>query len=444
METNHNQSWIEKFGTWISNSMTIKLFIIGTIILILMIPQSMISSLISERQYRHLDVEQEVGSKWSHAQLLTGPILAIPYHFYHETIVDNKTQLIKEFSTAYFLPDALDIDGKLDINTLHRGIYDVTVYTGDLGIRANFEAIQLDKLGLGSDQMHWDQAYLFLWVSDQKGIANSPTIQLNGATISAEPFNDPYTHRNGLQIPLSLDGKFSPLTLSAQLTLKGSKEFKVAPIGKTTHLTLSGNWGAPSFQGEFLPTERTIEENSFKSEWTVLHYNRPFGQEFTMNLPDINSHSFGLSLAIPADQYQQSMRSSKYSILVIVLSFLSLFLMEIFTKTKIHPIQYILMGFGLILYYTLLLAISEQFGFLTAYLISSIATTLLILLYSRTIFKGWKNPGILGLILSGFYLFIYVILQLEDLALLIGSIGLFICLAILMFVSQKIKWYADH
>lgn len=441
MESTANLSLLDKFQDWIARSTSLKLLVIGFIVLILLIPQSFTIDLINERQARLLETENEVTNKWSRAQTVIGPYLALPYNYYHEVSSNGENKVVKELKTAYFLPDVLDVKGDLQAESLHRGIFDVVVYKGDIQFKAEFGNIPLQKLGITPDQVLWDQASFLISVSDLRGIGENPDISLNNSPLLSEPFSANQSLQKGLQFPVSLDSLSKELNFSGSLKLKGSKDFQLVPLGKTTVMNLSGNWPNPSFQGEFLPEKRELTKDGFQSTWKVLHFNRPFGQEFSNTLPNFSESSFGLSLKLPVDQYQQSIRTSKYAILIIVLSFLALFLMETFSKRRIHPLQYTLVGFALVLYYTLLIALSEQFGFTIAYLIASIATVGLLAFYSKSLFSKVKTSAIFSGILTAFYIFIFVIIKQQDYALLIGSIGLFLALALTMFISRKIDWY---
>ncbi len=172
-----------------------------------------------------------------------------------------------------------------------------------------------------------------------------------------------------------------------------------------------------------------------------MYFNRSFGQEFSEQLPEMHTSSFGMAVLMAVDQYQMSTRTSKYAILIIILSFLSMFLIEVISKLKIHPFQYILIGLALVLYYTLLIALSEQIGFNKAYLIASISIILLLAFYTQSLFKRWSNMFVFTSMLTVFYTYVFVITKEQDYALLIGSIGLFIALAATMFATKKIDWY---
>ncbi len=436
-----SKSIIEKFQDWTSKSVSLKLLTIGFIILILLIPQSFISDLIYERQQRQIEVEQEITEKWSRKQTLIGPYLSLPFYTVKEMMVDKEIKYVKEHKTAYFFPEVLSIDGVIEGQSLHRGIFDVVVYNSNLQLQGNFAKTNLTGLGIDPSTVSWNKLKMHISLSDMRGIGEDTKIVVDGEEKVAEPLHDEKNNLSGLVINLDLEEEHQNINFTCNLALKGSKGMFFSPIGKTTRVNLKGDWTSPSFQGDFIPENRQVNEKGFEGEWKVLHFNRPFAQEFVNSLPALEKSSFGLTLNMPVDQYQKSTRTAKYALLIIVLSFLSMFLMEIIGKSKIHPLQYTLVGLALILYYTILIALSEHIGFSLAYLISSLATIVLLVLYSLTLFTKKVNTLIFAAILCVFYLFIYIITKEQDYALLIGSFGLFIALASTMFASRKINWY---
>jgi inner membrane protein len=211
-------------------------------------------------------------------------------------------------------------------------------------------------------------------------------------------------------------------------------------VGQTTSVKVNGGWTAPSFVGAFSP-EYSIDNKQFNASWNVLSFNRAIPEFWTdKGVSNISENAFGVNLIETVDHYQQNMRSAKYAIMFIALTFVVFFFVEVLTKKRIHPVQYLLVGVALILFFSLLLSFSEQIGFALAYLIASAATVCLITAYVHSIFKNKAQTAMLAALLCVLYIFLYVILQLEDIALLIGSIGLFIILAVIMFLSRKIQW----
>ncbi|HRI79457.1 MAG TPA: cell envelope integrity protein CreD, partial [Cyclobacteriaceae bacterium] len=228
---------------------------------------------------------------------------------------------------------------------------------------------------------------------------------------------------------------------TVHLNLNGSQMLNFVPTGKTTTVKLAGPWNDPSFDGEFLPESREVAEDGFSAAWKILHYNRPFAQQWSGNDGHLSGSEFGVKLLVPVDQYQKSIRTSKYGVLVIILTFVALFLVEITKKIRIHPFQYILIGTALIIYYTLLLSFSEQVGYNAAYWIATAATVGLISLYSVSFLKERGLVLLFTSLLGIFYTFIFIIILQQDFSLLLGSIGLFLIIATLMYFSRKVEWY---
>jgi inner membrane protein len=228
---------------------------------------------------------------------------------------------------------------------------------------------------------------------------------------------------------------------SFDLDLKGSQLLYFTPVGKISDISMESPWKNPSFNGAFLPDSRKISNEGFSANWNVLHLNRNYPQSWIGNKHNIGESAFGVDLLLPIDNYQKSYRCIRYAILFIGFTFLVFFFIEILNKKFIHPIQYILVGFGLLVFYTLLLSISEYLNFNYAFIIASIATLILNIGYVKAILKSSKLAYFIGAMLFILYAFIFIIIQLQDLALLIGSIGIFIILGLVMYYSRKIDWY---
>jgi inner membrane protein len=434
------------FLNWLKESVTVKLMFIGMLILLLIIPSTMIDSLINERAMRHADMEKDVSDKWSASQLIQGPVLVIPYKRpYKDTT--NKLLTKQSVDNIYVLPEQLHIKGEVISETLHRGMYETVVYNTHLKVSGNFKA-EIAKLGIQPDQLLLTQARLTFSISDLKGLKTNPIIHAGGSSAQTEPvFNEKGLFNNGLQAGINLTAMVDqPVSFDFDLDLKGSQELSFLHTGKTTDVELTGNWPTPSFDGRYLPDSRKIDDKGFSAHWRMLYFNRPFAQQWASDdtlLNKMQTHEdaiFGVKLKVAVDEYQKTMRTSKYSILIILLTFISLFLTELISKKKIHFFNYILIGAAMIIYYTLLLSFSEQIGYNLAYLIASIATIGLVSVFIASLLKTRSVSALFAGILAIFYVFIFVIIQLEDLALLIGSIALFIIIAVLMYCSRKINW----
>ena len=426
---------VEKF----TRSITMKALIIGFLTLIMLIPGVMIQNLISERQKRSEETISKINAKWSNAQTLAGPVLVIPYTT-HETNAYNK--VVIENHNLYLTPELLTFSASLIPEERHYGIYKSILYKSDLEISGKFAKPEI--LLPENCQIMWNEPKIRIGISDLRGLSNNPDFIMNELHFTAEAGGVPDVIGQGLVISLKNSNLLQtgkPLSFKSLLKLKGSSNINFIPVGRTTHVQMNGAWKSPGFIGSFSP-QYSINDQGFIAKWDILHFNRNIPQSWTdQQIKSFNDTSFGVNLVDTLDQYQQNMRSAKYSLMFIALTFVVFFFVEILTGKKIHPIQYLLVGIALILFYSLLLSVSEQINFGIAYLIASIATIGLIAGYAYSIFKNRIQTGILASFLTLLYVFLYVILQLEDIALLIGSIGLFIILGVIMYFSRKINWY---
>src|SRR6056297_34240 len=426
----------KKSSFW--NSITVKLVIIGLLTLILLIPGSMLKNLIEERQNRRDEVITEINSKWGDSQTLTGPIISVPYKKYHKE--DDK--MITTLHHAHFLPEKLNIDGKLTPETRYRGIYKVVVYNTLLHFKGSFKKPDFESWNINEKNIIWKDAVLCLEITDMRGINKSIKIKLNDKKYNVNP---------GIPVKdLIHTGVHTPIEISEDtswnydftLNLNGSESLNFTPVGKITKVNLKSDWTNPSFDGSFLPDDRNVDENGFTAEWKVLHLNRNYPQKWLDREYDPDESEFGTKLLIPVDHYQKSYRSVKYAIMFIALTFITFFFSEILNKKKIHPIQYLLTGLSLCIFYTLLISLSEHIGFNYSYLISSVAIIGLIATYYHSMVRKRKATLIITILLIVLYVFLFTIIQLQEYSLLMGSIGLFIVMAAIMYLSRNIDWYA--
>jgi inner membrane protein len=436
----------QQLNSWIKGSVMVKFFSIGFLILLLLIPSSWIESLIIERQSRLKDVIKEVSQKWSGEQTISGPIIMLPYFAYEKVEKDGKMVTVKLQKRAYFLPDDLNIHTTIEPKTLNRGIFDVIVYKTDYKSEGSFSFPNIAALNITDEDVLWNEARIIIGIKDLRGIIETPEFSINDHNYFLEPSHeDKLFHGKTITSKIDLNSEANAqLRFKLNLAFKGSGELGFLPMGKSTNVTTSGNWSDPSFGGSYLPIERSVNDSSFTATWNILHFNRPFPQHWIGEKIHLEEAKFGLQLLIPVDQYQKSIRTAKYSILIIILTFTALFFIEILCKIRIHPFQYILIGAALIIYYSLLLSLSEHLGFNTSYLIASIGTVILITAYAKAIFSSSRIIILLSLLLSVFYTFIFTITQMQDFALLLGSLGLFIIIGVLMYVSRKVNWYSDE
>ena len=439
-----------KFSNWMRNSITARMLVVGVLIMVLLIPLSFVKDLITERSYRQKEVVNEINSKWGNEVVLSGPILKVPYTIEkEEKTYDKKKEsyftTTKEISKfAYFLPDKLNIDSKVETKPLNRSIYKSVVYNSDIEVSGEFPIIDFSSEAVKPKTIEWEKASVIVQTSNLKGIRNTLEVQLGNQKLTMNPKYDTNS-LNTIQSEAIVgitETVQSPTPFSFTMTVNGSESLQFIPIGKETSATMTSNWHSPSFNGLFLPEDgsRNITADGFSASWKVLQINRQFEQAFFGYLPNLQEFAFGTKLIIPVDEYQKSERTAKYGFMVIGLTLLVFLLIQLVSKIYIHPFQYVMVGLALVMFYTLLISISEHSTFLKAYLIAAFSVLALIVVYSRAILKGFKFPLLIGVSLTSLYGFIYIIIQLESYALLVGSIGLFTILAIIMFASRKIDW----
>jgi len=421
---------------WQKSKLLIKGLLIGTLVLLLMIPAYFVQNVISEREARQQEAFTEVSSKWANRQNITGPVLVLPYT---ENAIRDKGQPLVLKKLSYILPDKLDIASTVEPEERHRGIYQVMLYSAEIRISGEFATIPLQQLKIDPAQVLWNEAYVCMSLTDTKGLKEEIKLQWNDSVVTLNPsLVDNGAMKEGFiaQVTAVAD---RPVRFSSTIKINGSEQLLFTPVGKITTVKLSSSWPDPSFTGGQLPDHR-ISDTGFVATWRSLSHTRNFPQAWKETRSDLQSASFGADLFIAVNGYQKTMRSVKYAVLCILLTFAAFFIIETVNKKSVHPFQYALVGLALILFYTLLLSFSEYMGFNTAYIIASIATVGLIAWFVRGILQSSKLTSLLGIILALMYSYIFTILQLQDYSLLLGSIGLFLTLAVIMHFSKKIQW----
>ncbi|GAA4375748.1 cell envelope integrity protein CreD [Hymenobacter koreensis] len=482
MTPNPPSSFFERLNTWLRQSITIKMVSIGILILLLLIPVSMVENLIQERAQTRDEATAEVSAKWGGAQQVTGPVLVVPYRRMER---DEKNRLLETTAYACFLPDTLNVNGTLAPEKRRRGIYDVVVYSSKLQVRGSFNTASLADWDLSPADIRWQEAFVAVGLSDMKGIRSGLNLQWDGAAFPFEPgvvspealpvssAPNATSAADGLPPSEGRRGYYPVETTAAAaggateamsarvpladaaalqarhrfaftLDLNGSSALFFAPLGRETRVHLSAPWPDPSFAGAFLPRTRSVSAAGFSADWKVLHLNRNYPQRWRSPdmRPQIDGSAFGTRLIVPVDEYQKNMRAAKYALLTITLTFLIFFFVEVLNRRRIHPFQYILVGLALIIFYTLLLAFSEHMAFNVAYLLAGTTIIGLVTAYAASIFRNRLLTLVTAGVLIVVYGFVFVVLQLQDYALLIGSLGLLGVLATVMYLSRRIRWYA--
>lgn len=409
----------------------VKLLIIFVISLVMLIPQSFIMNMIDERDNTEREAAYEIAEQWGSSCRLKGPVLFIP----GDSSAHNR----------YFMPETYNVQGHVKTRTLSRGIFDFSVYEAPLQISGTF-VLPKELTAEQLSHLRVDRARILFSVDDFRAFTDNPVFTYASAPVhlSAEGYklgsDDALSSLVSIQ-PL-LEGGSIPFTLS--VPLKGSNSLSVVPVGRTTTVALTSDCPTPSFGGRYLPANRNVTDQGFTADWKVLGLNRDFPQVCSSSTVLNDSGDIDVNLRVPVDQYQQTTRSIKYAYLIILLTFAVVFLVENRRQTPVHPVQYALVGLALVLFYTLLLSFSEHIAFGASYLIASLMTIALVTLFMRALLRQWGAALTVGGLLAMLYLFIYVVMQLESYALLVGSLGIFFILAAAMYASRKINWYQNN
>ncbi|MDR2815539.1 MAG: cell envelope integrity protein CreD [Proteiniphilum sp.] len=453
-------------------SASIKLVVIGFLTLLLLIPLGMIRGLINDRKFTKTDAVQEITSKWSGEQIVTGPCIAIPYT--QERIVNDKRETVDRDMLLF--PESLDVQGNAAVEKRKRGIYDASVYKAEITLAGAFNMGEIEKAGIKKEDIRFDKARVVMGIADLKGIREVVSLHLNGETFTMEPgipvenlFTGPNRNINvympetekSVAAPDVSTGIFAAgmnvrpgsllkdltgnevMPFSVTLHLNGSMGLYVVPVGKVTTASFQSDWTTPSFGGDFLPASHEITDEGFSAGWKVLDLNRSYGQvvraddSAAINL--VASSLFGVKFIQSVDQYQQNLRSVKYGVLIILLTFVMVFFIELIKKSPVNPFHYLLVGLALALFYALLLSMSEIWGFNLAYAVAALMTIIMITLHIGIILRNRKQGLLVGSLLAFLYVFIFLLIRMESYSLLAGSLGLFAILAVIMYYGRKIK-----
>jgi len=430
IEIDENKKW--------QHSLTIKMVLLAFLGLFLLIPLQMIILIIKERQKTSEDVKKEIAFQWAGQQNITGPILNIPVR-----IFPSKKDAEPYVSVFHIMPETLKVKGGIQTEKRHRSIYQAVVYTADLNISGNFVVPEFSA-GEKSEIL-WKDAYYTTGISDNRGLKGKIWLKTDSGNLEAIPgLKDPDLFRSGISFPAHLSAKQDSLSFSLHLNVSGSEGLSFAPIGKSTEISLSSKWNSPGFTGNFLPVERKVNDSGFEAKWLVTNLNRNFPQVWAGSAFNPANDSFGVDFILPVDHYQKSLRSAKYGILFIALTFLALIFTEMAIKERIHIFQYLLVSLGLILFFSMLNALSEYTGFNLAYMISASATIILITYFLRNLFKRTLTVLLISGLLVFLYLFIFILLTLNDYAYLAGNIGLFVLLAVTMILSVRFDLFKNQ
>ncbi|HEX2493844.1 MAG TPA: cell envelope integrity protein CreD [Steroidobacter sp.] len=430
----------------ISGGVTLKGLIIGVIALLLMIPLAMLRSVVSERSSLREQAYARVAEGWGGDVVLGGPMLIVPTERMVEE--DHTRRLVRR--DVYVLPAALGMNANLGVEPEPRrvGIYSVPVYLSRVQLTGRFDLAALRSQASRSDAVYlWGESRLLLPLSRVRSLREASIINFAGQNLKLGPARAGGVYR-GVEAPLDLSRLTSSdaAPFDFDVLIAGSREFGMLPLGSITTIQLKSNWPHPSFQGAFLPAQRAISSSGFDARWQVLELNRPYAQMWTegeVSESMLSESQFGVGLHQTVDVYQRGERAVKYALLFIALTFLALFAWEQVAQVRLHPLQYLLVGVALSLFYLLLIALSEHIAFASAYALAATGLVALIGAYIAGALGSGLRGFIAGSTLSAVYALLYMLVLSEDYALLLGAIVLFGVLTAVMLLTRKVDWYAQ-
>lgn len=438
-----------------------KIALIGTVVLLLQIPVEMIRGLIAERKQARDGVIAEIARGSSEAQRIIGPVLYVPWmrrtaeattttdeSGHSRTVRKDKI----ERGQVALLPATLEVDGKIDLQQKHRGIYTAQIYTLNTTLRGSFVLPPDFGIPEGPGTLVWGRALLVLGIQDTRGIREGVKLDWDGAQPTLYPGGvDAAGTPNGIHADLGIlpaNKTSATREFRIALSLLGTERLDIVPVGATTTVALSSAWPHPSFTGRILPDAGTrISREGFSAQWRTSHFATNLSQLHqrcvqSRQCDAFNQHSLTVSFVQPVDLYQSVERSVKYGFLFIGLTFAAFFLFEVLKRLAIHPVQYALVGLALAIFFLLLISLSEHLGFAVAYAIAAASCVTLISYYVAHVLRRARRGALFGLALSALYGLLYVLLRVEDHALLMGSLLVFASVASAMVATRRVDWYA--
>lgn len=419
-----------------------KIVTLGGAILLLLIPLTMVRQIIVERSDYRDEVEDAIRQSTSGPQKMVGPLIAIPVTELYTSLEDGKEIQRKRSYIHFWLPESLVVEGNQNVEARKIGIYEGQVWHNDVSVKAEFNAERLSDLN--HPNISIGKPFIVVGVGDARGIGVVKAPQVNGTSLAVEPGTGLDGRAQGIHIPLP-DASWAEknLSMALSLNLSGTGDFSVVPVGRNSEMTLTSNWPHPNFLGDFLPAKREISESGFKAQWQSSWFANNLGERFNdEKIGWLGMPAFSVAVATPADQYQLTDRATKYAILLIVLTFMSFFVLESMTNLRLHPMQYLLVGLSLVMFYLLLLALSEHIGFTAAWMTASLVGALMNGVYLQAILQGWRSSILFTVALLGLDGVMWVLLRSQDSSLLLGTSVLLFALCGVMFLTRHLDWHS--
>jgi inner membrane protein len=453
----HPPSPADRPGPFSRHRTLLKLLTVATLVLLGLIPLSLIRGILVERRVRHQEALDNITATWGNPQVIAGPLLVVPYQrhvrTWKEQIVNGRPERFEATDTvvarACFLPAQLEITGQLEPERLHRGIYETTVYRATLQLSGHFTPPAFNEWKVAPEDILWDDALVWVAISDLRGASEMLALRWGERALALEPGAPAGALGPTLQarVPgLPMTGETHAFELA--LKLNGSRSLQFAPFGMHNRVQLTSTFPDPSFHGAFLPAHREVRAGGFEADWQVSYYGRGYPQQWSdadhdLLRNDVFSASlFGVGMEPVMNSYRYVERAIKYGVLFLALVFTAFFVFEARSLARVHPLQYTLVGAALCLFYLALLSLSEVLSFGWAYALGAAAATGLVAAYSAFVLRGARRAWLVAGGLAIIYGFLYVLLRQQEYSLLYGTAGLFLLLAIVMYATRHVDWYA--
>lgn len=432
------------------SSPVMRLLLIGVLLLLLNIPIAMVRGVVEERAARRDQASADILSAWGGKQSLTGPILRLPFVIRtHSQTSDGKQVEQTASDAAYLLPRDLHVQGRLEAESRHRGIFEVPVYVARLELSGHFDPADLKDWPVHPEDIDWKHAELLLGLSEPRTLQADAAVKWDGQVLAFSPSTGISQHviASGIHVPLGLSleqvlgAKGSDFSI--HLSFNGADAIAFSPTAEQTEIDLASGWPSPSFDGAWLPAQHSIDGDGFHARWSVSYLGRDYPQRWAESIDmsgALKKSQFGATLAQPVDPYTMALRVLKYALLTLVFTFAVIWLVEVLSGQSVHPIQYAMVGAALCLFGLLQLSFAEHFGFTVAFFVAAAAVVAMITLYSLSLLHNVWRALTVGGVLGGLYAYLYAILRAEDHALLGGSVALFVGLGLTMYLTRRVDW----
>jgi len=415
---------------------------LGLLILLLLIPLAMIEQRVLERGERRNEAAAGVSQAWGQRQSVAGPMLRLPYAVRWREGKEERSRS----GWLVLAPRRLEVDARLDSQVRRRGIFEVPVYRARTTMRGDFVLPDLSGLGLSLANVDFSRAELMIGIAEPGGLTADSRASVADGELVLEPAAQSLgTQGVHARLPdgISAEALLAGVPFQVTLGLNGSTAFSIAPVARETVLSLASDWPHPSFTGKGLPTQSRIEASGFDATWSRSHLGRGYppvwlDEQVTRDL--IDASAFGVELCVPVDPYRMAERIAKYGALLLLLSFAAIWVMEILGGRPLHPVQYLLLGGSLCLFGLLQLALAEHLGFAVAFCLAAAAVVAQAAWYARVATGSMRRGLGLGGLLGGWFGYLYVVLQAEDLAFLLGAVALFAALTAVMWSTRNVNW----